>query len=212
MNDSDETSPSDAPEPGSEDELSNRFTTLTVALEGLLGVVGLVGGSWSGIGWEPLVRPDLQACLVGLAGGAGLVAANTLLLLAGGRSNPLYRWVFQPFRRSLLERLPPLTWEDITLVSAMSGLAEEIFFRGWLQSVLGLVPASILFGLVHVWGREGIGYGVYAIGMGAVLGGLFAATGSLWSPVLAHAVNNFLGLTALKVGWLPGKGQPRDNP
>ncbi len=182
---------------------ANRFVTLILGLEGLLGVVGLLGGVGSGIRWGPLVEFHPIPWIVGPAAGAGLAGLNALLLLAGGPSNPLYRWIFRPFRRALLNRLPPLSWEDIILISVMSGLAEEILFRGWLQTTLGLIPASILFGVVHVWGREGIGYGLYATGLGAVLGALFAWTGNLWTPVLAHGVNNLLGLGAVRLGWLP---------
>lgn len=38
--------------------------------------------------------------------------------------------------------------------------------------------------------------------MGGVLGGLLMVTGSLWAPVLAHALNNLLGFLALRDGWL----------
>lgn len=198
---SDEESPSgdpSKPPPG-----ANRFVTLTLGLEGLLAVVGLLGGIGSGTPWGTLIVLRPIPWIVGLIGGIALAGINALLLLAGGPANPLYRWIFRPFRRALIDRLPPLSWEDIVLISVMSGLAEEILFRGWLQTTLGLIPASLLFGLVHVWGREGIGYGIYATGLGAVLGGLFAMTGNLWTPILAHAVNNLLGLGAVRRGWLP---------
>ena len=60
--------------------------------------------------------------------------------------------------------------------------------------------ASLLFGAAHVWGREAWPYGLYAAGMGGVLGGLLMVTGSLWAPVLAHALNNLLGFQALRDG------------
>lgn len=192
-----------SPEDPSELPGANRFVTLILGLEGLLAVVGLLGGVGSGIRWGPLVEFHPVPWIAGLAAGAALAGLNALLLLAGGPANPLYRWIFRPFRRALLDRLPPLSWEDIVLISVMSGLAEEILFRGWLQTTLGLIPASILFGLVHVWGREGIGYGLYATGLGAVLGALFAWTGNLWAPVLAHGVNNLIGLGAVRLDWLP---------
>ena len=37
---------------------------------------------------------------------------------------------------------------------------------------------------------------------GGVLGGLLMVTGSLWAPVLAHALNNLLGFLALRDSWL----------
>jgi membrane protease YdiL (CAAX protease family) len=88
------------------------------------------------------------------------------------------------------------------LLALASGIGEEVLFRGWLQAEVGLVAASLLFGAAHVWGRETWPYGLYAAGMGGVLGGLLMVTGSLWAPVLAHALNNLLGFLALRDGWL----------
>lgn len=193
----------DRPSPPEAQSLTNRFVTITLGLEGLLAVVGVAGGSLSGVGWARLLSLEPTPWAIGVGAGVGLALLNGFLLLAGGEANPLYRWIFRPFRRALLQRLPPLSWEDIVLISVMSGLAEEILFRGWLQTTLGWIPASLLFGAVHVWGREGVGYGLYATVLGAALGGLMTVTGSLWAPVLAHGVNNFLGLAAVKTGWLP---------
>lgn len=68
----------------------------------------------------------------------------------------------------------------------------------------GILPASLLFGAAHVWGPRALPYGLYAAGMGVVLGGLFAYTShGLWAPIVAHAVNNLVGLWALARDWLP---------
>lgn len=203
----------DAPGPGSGEpgpepdpdprSLANRFVTFTLLFEGTLAVVGWLGGTWSGVAWETLIDPGIRPLAIGLGGGVGLFVTHGLLLYPGGERNPLYRYVFRPFKEFILANLPRFTVEDILLIALMSGLAEEILFRGWLQTKLGIVVASVLFGLIHIWGREGIGYGLYAVGMGFVLGYLFQVTGNLWTPVCAHAVNNFLGLLAFRHGWFP---------
>jgi membrane protease YdiL (CAAX protease family) len=70
-----------------------------------------------------------------------------------------------------------------------------------LQPVIGIVPASLLFGFVHYWGhKELVLYGIIATAMGFVMGAAFAYTGEILVPVVAHSVYNFLVLTALSKG------------
>ena len=78
-------------------------------------------------------------------------------------------------------------------------LHEELLFRGLLLPWIGVVPAAILFGLAHqmkgpsrwVW----VGWAT-VIGLG--LGSIFALTGSLVGPLLAHAVVNGVNLVYLR--------------
>ncbi|MFB6346711.1 MAG: lysostaphin resistance A-like protein [bacterium] len=201
-----EPDPEDEPDLADEGDFRNRFVTITLLFEACLALLGLAFGTWSGVAWKPLIVLNPDAIFVGLAGGVGLFLTHLLLLYPGGESNPLYRYIFKPFKESLLSRIPSLDVEDIIFISVLSGLGEEILFRGWLQMEFGIVLASVLFGLIHIWGKEGIGYGIYAIGMGFVLGYLFQYTGyNLWAPVTAHAVNNFLGLLAIEMKFTPGE-------
>ncbi|GAA6159268.1 type II CAAX endopeptidase family protein [Ruegeria sp. HU-ET01832] len=71
-------------------------------------------------------------------------------------------------------------------------LTEEVFFRGYLQSLissrfgagLGIAAASLLFGLVHVGGGPALAG--FATILGAACGLGYYATGRLWVPVLMH--------------------------
>ena len=75
----------------------------------------------------------------------------------------------------------------IVIVSMAAGLGEELMFRGCLQPLLGLVPAAVVFGLAHVAGARMAAFGLWATGMGLVLGVLTAMTGGLLAAVVAHA-------------------------
>jgi membrane protease YdiL (CAAX protease family) len=178
-----------------------------LASEGVLAGLALGLGAWTGIDWQPMLRGSAAEAGLGILAGLGLVALHLVLLLPGGERNPLYRTIYRPLREVLEPTLRSTSIPEILLLAGASGIGEELFFRGWLQSETGIVVASLLFGAAHVWGRKALPYGLYAAGMGLVLGGLFAHTGpGLWAPILAHVVNNLVGLLALAYGWLPEAG------
>jgi membrane protease YdiL (CAAX protease family) len=89
------------------------------------------------------------------------------------------------------------------LVAGAVPFFEELLFRGvlyaWLESRLGLWPAvllsSALFGLAHL--RTGLATAAATGAGGIILALAFHSSGSLWAPILIHAVNN-----GLKVGFL----------
>lgn len=141
---------------------------------------------------------------LGVLVGLGLVALHLGLLLPGGQRNPLYRTIYRPLRTTLEAPLRGVRLVDVVALALASGVAEEVFFRGWLQTEAGIVIASVVFGAAHVWERDAVPYGLYAVAMGAVLGGLFSYTEHrLWAPIVAHVVNNLVGLLALAYGRLP---------
>lgn len=166
-----------------------RLTVVALATQGGLGVAGLAAARAAGV---PL-RWGLDRPAVGLA--AGLAVAG---LLAAAN----YRWlhaptgVFTRVRTAVDEVLVPtfaiLTPPQIVVVSLAAGVGEELFFRGWLQAVVGWLPASLAFGLAHVAGARMLAFGVWATGMGAVLGALALATGGLLAPMTAHACYDML--------------------
>ena len=83
-------------------------------------------------------------------------------------------------------------------LSITAGITEEWLFRGWLLAVLtplagvgGAIAAStVLFGLAHAY--QGVG-GIVKTGLvGLFFAGLAWATGSLWAPILLHAVVDWM--------------------
>ena len=80
-------------------------------------------------------------------------------------------------------------------LAAISGLAEEAFFRGALQPRVGWLAASLLFGLAHFHPRRELrAWSLSAALAGLGFGALFAASGDLVAPALAHALLNGLNL------------------
>jgi membrane protease YdiL (CAAX protease family) len=97
-----------------------------------------------------------------------------------------------------------LDWRRCLLLAALSGVAEETLFRGMLQPRIGLVAASLLFGLVHfVPRRELLPWTLMSIAAGFLLGWLFDATGNLIAPVVAHAGINAVNLRFIAQRYAP---------
>jgi hypothetical protein len=159
-------------------------------------------GSWFLLDRLPFTLPSPWLQLSPeLALGDGLLlggAFGGIIVLWSRASVGRFRWAqrlhteFRPVARQL-------SFADILILAALSGLAEEFLFRGLLQPFIGLLPQALLFGLVHqtrgpsrwVWaGWAGL------VGLG--LGALFQLTGSIWGPVLAHAMINAINLSYLK--------------
>jgi len=151
---------------------------------------------WGWVGASIVYRSSTEAA-AGVAwlrdGLAGLSVAALLIFLSyvwtrGSRSG-------ERLARVLASALGPLGVVHTTLLACMSGLAEELLFRGALQPEIGLIAASVVFGLAHcVPGRGLFGWSVFAILAGLLLGALYIVTGNLFASIVAHTVVNAVNL------------------
>jgi len=92
-------------------------------------------------------------------------------------------------------------WSILQLfaISLVAAISEEAFFRGAIQGsladhvnvILAVVLASALFGAFHLitWT-----YAIIAAFIGAYLGLLWIWTGNLLTPMITHAVYDFVAL------------------
>lgn len=112
----------------------------------------------------------------------------------------------------LSELLGNLDQAEVLGLALLSGFAEELFFRGAVQSAWGWVPATLLFALLHA--GPGSTYRIWT-GFAALAGLLFAWLmlwrGNLTAPIVAHALVNGVNLSYL--GRLQaGAGPSPENP
>ncbi|WP_372629124.1 lysostaphin resistance A-like protein [Cohnella sp.] len=80
----------------------------------------------------------------------------------------------------------------IAVISFVVALCEELLFRGAVQHAFGPYWTSILFAAIHVrylrhWIPTGM---VFSISYG--LGWIMEYTGTLWTPILAHFLVDFI--------------------
>lgn len=80
----------------------------------------------------------------------------------------------------------------IALLSLVVAFCEELLFRGAIQASWGPYWTSILFAAIHIrylqhWLMTGL---VFGISYG--LGWIYIQTGSLWTPIAAHFLIDFI--------------------
>lgn len=160
--------------------------------------------AWALARWlevEPLERVHLtlETLAIGLA--ATLPMLLALAWILGTDWPPARRLV-----TLVAEQLGPLLSRrstlELALLAVLAGVAEEVLFRGVLQTWLarslsdggGLLVASAIFGLAHFASPA---YAVLAGVVGLYLGGLFLLQGNLLAPIVAHAAYDFVALTYL---------------
>ncbi|NVK86023.1 MAG: CPBP family intramembrane metalloprotease [Cytophagia bacterium] len=86
------------------------------------------------------------------------------------------------------------------VISILPGIGEEIMFRGVLQNSLhrwtknphiAIWVSAFIFGAIHM---QFFGL-VPRMMLGAVFGYLYVWSGNIWYPIIAHALNNGIGVT-----------------
>jgi hypothetical protein len=187
------------PQGGGPETLSARLVLGFYAVMGAAALVwrGLADGAlpWAEGPGSPVLPIHLRVA-AGLAAGGALVAVSRIWTerSAAGRA----------LADELSRLLGPLSLGRAWAFAAASGLAEEAFFRGALQPRLGWLGATLIFAAAHfVPTRRLWSWSVFALLAGALFGGLFAATGDLLAPLLAHALVNGLNLR-----WLAARRGP----
>lgn len=129
----------------------------------------------------------------------GLGVAAAALLMGLWQLGVTFLPSAKKLERVVAETIGPLGFAEVFTLAVLSGFAEELFFRGAVQSQWGLVPATALFALLHLGpGREFRLWTAFALVAGTVLGGLMLWRGTLVAPVTAHAVVNLVGLSRLQ--------------
>jgi membrane protease YdiL (CAAX protease family) len=135
----------------------------------------------------------------------GLVATVPMLvafwwLISSDR--PTLRALRGQVDRLIGEMFPAATVGQLALVAVLAGVGEELLFRGVLQTILGwwttpivgLVIASLLFGLAHALSKV---YFLLAAVIGFYLGGLTWYFNDLVAPIVAHGVYDLVALMYL---------------
>jgi uncharacterized protein len=167
-------------------------------------VLGTIGTVW--LFFRPFPY-ELKTSLLGLC----LTAVALIVGLLGAA------WVLEKtvpsfkYASSLLEQA--LSRFHIILpfafaLAALSGVSEELFFRGALMPLLGVWGQALLFGLLHPMPRRALIYTVFTFLAGVCFGYATLLTGSLYPALAAHFVINLQGFLELRNKQLQKARQP----
>lgn len=169
---------------------THQLVIRAILFEGGLGVVALIWAYWQQIPWQQALTPIVPYCWLGIAAGVVLLLINYAIIEYGSQYVPALQTIKSLMEHQVAPLFKALHPASAIVIAIISGGAEELFFRGVLQTQIGLVGASLLFGLAHVWRKTAIPYGIYAAVIGGYFGGLYLLTQNLWVPMLAHMINN----------------------
>ncbi len=174
-------------------------------MAGLLLAYGAIGGASAAFALALGRDPLTCAGWLGTGGAAAALVSVGLGLLLGTATVLSTRIMVRraAWARALHAALRPAVHgagdAGLVGVALASAIAEELLFRGLLVPVAGVVGSAVVFGALHqIRGRGRWGWMAWATVMGLLLGGLFAATGSLIGPVVAHALVNAANLRFLR--------------
>lgn len=144
--------------------------------------------------------PQLGWTIGGAAAGvAGALPLTAFLWWFVATANP----TIVKFRQSQIEFFADIGFEftpfNIAIMAVAAGVCEELMFRGVMQTwISGFAPLAVavaapnlLFGVLHM---RTVLYAVIAGLVGVYLGVLYAATGDLLAPVVAHGVYDLIAL------------------
>jgi membrane protease YdiL (CAAX protease family) len=138
-------------------------------------------------------------------------AFNFGLFFAGQRSGTA-RPVYEFLEGAIFPLVRQASFGELILGAAMAGFSEELFFRGLLQPRVGLVAASLVFGLLHGPSRALWPLAAWAAGAGALLGLVYSASGNLLLPTLVHAFYDAAALVYVRYYWRPRDVSEQTNP
>lgn len=164
-----------------------------------VGILAGVVGYASGLPWASTIAWSGRDAAWGVAGTLPMLALFWWMLQT--RWEPIHE-----ITRFLDQAARPVMgqWSSVQfgIISLIAGVSEELLFRAVAQGGLtvllgpgwGLVLASGIFGAFHCVTRA---YAVVAALMGVYLGLLWNLTGNLLTPVITHALYDFIALAWL---------------
>jgi membrane protease YdiL (CAAX protease family) len=188
-----------------------KWFSLACLIEGSLLVIALVAGGPDRQSLAGQWHWKMLDALVGVVASIPPLVMMTQLM----QSTSSHLASTQRFMNHLVRPLfVPYGLLRIGFISLLAGLGEEALFRGVIQwrltEVGGLLPglaiASVVFGLCH-W-ATGL-YVLLGTAAGLYLGLLWHWTGNLLTPVVAHALYDFMALIWLTRFHHPPTPEPK---
>jgi uncharacterized protein len=162
--------------------------------------------------WLSKLRLNSWPTFTNILGGVFLLLVSMpfvqFLFWVNQKKIPLPEWVrsieastADAIKNILISESPYEFLFNVLIIALIPAIGEELIFRGIIQKqltnklrnpIIGVWIAAFIFSAFHMQ-FEGF---LPRFGLGALLGYLYYLSGSLWVPVMAHFMNNFLQILA----------------
>ena len=164
-----------------------------------------IGARRGEISWALVFDP--QAWWLDLLLGVGMTG-----VLLGTWSLGRSLTTFDELEQILGESLADLSPSDLTVLAVISGVAEELFFRGAVLESWGWLPSSILFALLHAGpGKVFRIWAFFAFFAALLFAGATLYRGNLAAAILAHVLTNGIQLHRLHQQRVEGSSHPGES-
>lgn len=182
--------------------LSSRVLVgLTLAMEVPLFAIGYFWMRARGLDPVAELRPNEDGLALGVALGLAIAALSIGSLALAARVPALGGWT-SFVHGTLGNVLGPTSLPALAVLAVSAGLGEEVFFRGALQSAIGLVPTALIFGLAHVGipRRDALPFFAYTVLVGLAFG-VARLSQPLFPLVVAHAAIDLIDGAYLRLAY-----------
>jgi hypothetical protein len=178
---------------------AKKYPLLSIIVMVIMLLIANLWAQWRGVDFGNALGFDLVATTFAIVLGFTWVSAQDAVIY-------MVNWIvgFEPFLKrfdkgmeTLFARINPMA---IITGGLLAGVGEEVFFRGMLQSELGLIPTAIIFALLH-FGRGFELFSVWALLEGLVFGWLYQVTGNLVVPIIVHGLHDSWGIFLGRFIW-----------
>lgn len=167
-----------------------RYLSLEIVVTLLLGGLGYWGIRHNGLPLE--IRPTSQVIIMGVGGSLWLTLWTFLVQYGYGvvKGKPYA----QELTASLAKQYAHSGVSQIIFGGITAACGEEIFFRGFLQQIFGIVPASLLFMLGHFGKKDIRVVSLWSVFQALYLGLFFTWSKNLLVPMIAHGLFDIGGM------------------
>lgn len=173
----------------------SKIMKIAIMAEGGALLIALVLAKYLDIELFPLTKEPLRDLLIGTAAAVPPFLLFLFSVSEKAEKVPLIGSLRQIVLKEIRLIFSGCTFIDILIISLFAGLGEEFLFRGIMQAKLGIVAASIIFGLFHAVSPA---YVIAATFMGFYIGAFYHMSGGLLVPVQIHFVYDLAALVYIR--------------
>ncbi len=191
--------------------IGNSLLISSFLLEGILAGMFFIWASFKD--FKIILWPNQNEILFGIFLCLPLFLINYLLFGPLSHKIPALKMCYE-FKDKVVRPLAEsLNYKSSLFIAACAAIGEELFFRGFIQTELGILSASLLFSLLH-FGPAAKRYALIAFLyflIGIYFGVIVRLYSSLWIAIITHAFYDYIALIYMKYIYVSPEKIVKDN-